>query len=346
MNVFFRLDASDTIGIGHLIRCLTLAKSFLENDVIVVFICVNISHSLAQLIVTEGIILEKIDSFDDELKDAHNVVEVLGKYPKGFIVVDHYELSISWHLVINKEVHKIVVLDDLANRPLFCHLLINSSCFNKSAYQNLVPEFCEQMLGPEFVILKPEYLYFKKSHWQEKIRKVFIFMGGADSKNVTSKIIEAFSHTTFDGISFDIVIGSSNLQKREIEKLVALKNNFTIYQNRPHLADLMQSADIAIGAGGTSAWERICVGLPSAIITLAENQVSLTENLSDMGLVTYLGHYNVVTTQMIRDFLVKEISFGRLKKKFSETKRLCDGLGVERICQSILAMSPNLRRLN
>jgi UDP-2,4-diacetamido-2,4,6-trideoxy-beta-L-altropyranose hydrolase len=346
MITLFRLDASYTIGNGHLVRCMTLAKSLLKQQFTVVFICADISDSLVQLIVSDSIILEKIDSFKDELIDASNVIKVLDKYPQGLMVVDHYKLNITWHQIISRNVHKIIVLDDLANRPLFCHLIINSGCFNKGAYQMLIPDFCEKMLGPEFVILKSEYIYYQKKHCQEQIKKVLIFMGGADSKNVTSKIIEAFSDRTFDAINFDLVIGSSNLRKSEIEKLVAAKTNFTIYQNRPHLADLMQSADIAIGAGGTSVWERICVGLPSSIITLEENQVALTEHLGDMGLVAYMGHYDVVTTHMINQFLVNEISYGKLRKQFKEANRLCDGLGVSRIIQKILAMSPNLKILN
>jgi UDP-2,4-diacetamido-2,4,6-trideoxy-beta-L-altropyranose hydrolase len=343
MTIFFRVDASEKIGNGHLVRCMTLAKSLLNHEFIVVFICSFISDSLAQLIVSEKIILEKIDSFVDDLTDANYVINVLDKYSTGLIVVDHYELNIRWHQIISKFVYKIIVIDDLANRPLFCHLLINSGCFNKDAYQMLLPDCCEQMLGPEYVILKPEYLFYKKKDCQEQIKRVFIFMGGADSKNITSKIIEAFSDSTFDSINFDLVIGSSNSRKCEIEKLVASKTNFSIFQNRPHLADLMQKADIAFGAGGATSWERICVGLPSAVITLSENQVTLIKHLNNLGLVKFLGHFDVVTSHTIHEFMVNEFSSGNLRKQFNVANKLCDGLGVNRIVNFFLKESFKLK---
>ena len=338
MIFFFRVDASASIGNGHLVRCMTLAKSLLDKKATVVFICADLSDSFVHLIDGTGIILEKIGSSSDDVKDANKVEIILSRYPKGVMVVDHYELNISWHKIISERVFKIAVIDDLANRLLFCHLLINSGCFNKEGYKLLVPDFCEQMLGPEYVIIKPEYLKYRKENLTEKIQRVFIFMGGADSKNMTSRIIESFSDSMFNEIHFDIVIGSSNPQKSNIENALSSKANFTSYFSRPHLADLMQKADLAIGGGGITSWERICIGLPSGIITLAKNQVSTTQYLHDKGLVSYIGHYDVVTNQNIQQFLINEISAGTLRKQFIAANKLCDGLGANRVAKKLLTL--------
>jgi UDP-2,4-diacetamido-2,4,6-trideoxy-beta-L-altropyranose hydrolase len=340
MTIFFRLDVSSRIGNGHFVRCLTLAKALMKQQIRIVFICADISDILSQQIVSEGIILEKIETLKDELIDAENVTRVLNNYCKGLIIIDHYELNISWHKIISRSVHKIIVLDDMANRNIFCHLLINSGCFNKEAYKSLIPDSCELILGPEFVILRPEYLYYKKNTFKEQINRVLVFMGGADSKNVTSKIIEAFSDSRFDAIKFDIVVGSNNSKLNHLEKIVETRSNFIIYQNRPHLADLMQQSDFAFGAGGSSAWERICIGLPSAIITLSENQIFLTKKLHNFNLVNYLGHFDQVTVEDIRQFLINEISAGNVRKKYTKANKLCDGLGVDRIVKKILSITP------
>jgi spore coat polysaccharide biosynthesis predicted glycosyltransferase SpsG len=164
-------------------------------------------------------------------------------------------------------------------------------------------------------------------------------MGGADSKNVTPKLIDALSGSEFVKIHFDVVIGVNNLNKTEIDNKVNSLVNFTSYLDRPHLADLMNMADISIGGGGTTSWERICVGLPSFIITLADNQVSVTQHLNDLGLVSYMGHYNVVDSIKVYKFLVDEIATSQLRNSFSSASKLCDGMGVNRVAGKIAMLA-------
>jgi UDP-2,4-diacetamido-2,4,6-trideoxy-beta-L-altropyranose hydrolase len=339
MIIFFRLDASDKIGNGHYVRCMTLAKLLLKQKLRIVFICADVSEIICHQIVSEGIILERTEPFKDELMDAKNVIRVLNNYSKGLIVIDHYELNISWHKNISSYVHKLIVLDDMANRNVFCHLLINSGCFNKNSYKSLIPDFCELFLGSDYVILKPEYQHYKKNRLNKQINRVLIFMGGADTKNVTTKLIYAFSDSKFDAIKFDVVIGTNNSKLIHIEKLIESKNNFMTYHNKPHLADLMHEADFAIGAGGNSVWERICVGLPCAVITLSENQIFLTNKLHNYNLVNYLGHFDQITVEDIRQFLIREISTGDIRKQFANANKLCDGLGADRIVKKILSFT-------
>lgn len=339
MIIFFRLDASDKIGNGHYVRCMTLAKLLLKQKLIIVFICADVSEIICHQIVSEGIILEKTEPFKDELIDAKNVIRVLNNYPKGLIIIDHYKLNISWHENVSSYVHKIIVLDDMANRNFFCHLLVNSGFFNKKVYKSLIPDSCELLLGPDYVILKPEYQQYKKNRLNDQIKRVLIFMGGADTKNVTTKIIEAFVDSKFEAIKFDVVIGTNNSKLRQIEKLIESKSNFTKYHNRPHLADLMYEADFAIGAGGNSVWERICIGLPCAVITLSENQIFLTNKLHNYNLVNYIGHFDQVTVEDIRQFLNREILTGGIRKQFANAIKLCDGLGADRIVKKILSFT-------
>jgi UDP-2,4-diacetamido-2,4,6-trideoxy-beta-L-altropyranose hydrolase len=335
MTIFFRLDEFGKTGNGHLVRCLTLAKEIAKQQSEIVFICAEVSEESASQINLAGFILERISTFEDEINDAQKVTEVLKKYTLGIAIVDHYGLNIEWNKIVFEHVKKLIVIDDLINRPFYCHLLISPNCFHTSAYNLLVPEFCELLLGPEFVFIKPEYIQNKKSSLKNSIDRILIFMGGADSKNVTSKLIVALSENEFNSIHLDIVIGTNNSNKLEIDHLANERGNFTLYFDRPHLADLMNTADLSIGAGGNTAWERVCVGLPSFIITLADNQVPLANYLNNLGFVSYIGNYDIITNILIQNSIRKEIKDGQLRKNFNANKNICDGMGVSRVAKRI-----------
>jgi UDP-N-acetylglucosamine:LPS N-acetylglucosamine transferase len=188
------------------------------------------------------------------------------------------------------------------------------------------------------VFIKPEYLQFKKSSLRNSIDQILIFMGGADSKNVTSKVIEALSENEFKSIHLDIIIGSNNSNKLEIEGIANERGNFTLYFDRPHLADLMNTADLSIGAAGNTAWERVCVGLPSFIITLADNQVPIANYLNKLGFVSYIGHHDLVTTKLIQNSIRGEIKDRQLRNNFIVNKTICDGMGVSRVAKRIFLL--------
>jgi UDP-2,4-diacetamido-2,4,6-trideoxy-beta-L-altropyranose hydrolase len=335
MTIFFRLDESGKTGNGHLVRCLTLAKEIAKKQSKIVFICAEVSEESAKAITIAGFILERISPFDDEINDAQKVSKVLKKYTLGIAIVDHYGLNIGWNRIIFEHVKKLIVIDDLINRPFYCHLLISPNCFQANAYDLLVPGFCELLLGPEFVFIKPEYLQFKKSSLRNSIDQILIFMGGADSKNVSSKVIEALSENEFNSIHLDIVIGSNNSNKLEIEGIANERGNCTVYFDRSHLADLMNTADLSIGAAGNAAWERVCVGLPSFIITLADNQVPLANYLNKLGFVSYIGHHDLVTTKLIQNSIRVEIKDRQLRNNFNVNKTIFDGMGVSRVAKRI-----------
>lgn len=338
MTIFFRVDESNNTGSGHLVRCLTLAKEIAKYQSDIVFICAEVSIESIQKIDLGGFTLVKISDFKGEINDALEVTEVLKKFAPGVVIVDHYQLKMDWTMIISNLAHKLIVIDDLMDRPLHCDLVINPNCFMANAYDMLVPDYCELLIGPKYVMVNPEYLLHKKSITSTSIETILIFMGGSDSKGLTLALVEALSDTAFGSIHLDIVIGSHNLLRSEIEEKVNKRGNFSLYYDRPHLADLMNRADLSFGAGGNSAWERVCVGLPSFIITLSDNQLCLANYLNTMGFATYIGHHDIITTIQIQSALKEEIKYGSLRNNMSINKTICDGMGVKRVAKKISSL--------
>ncbi|MBA4444759.1 UDP-2,4-diacetamido-2,4,6-trideoxy-beta-L-altropyranose hydrolase, partial [Cylindrospermopsis raciborskii CS-506_C] len=122
------------------------------------------------------------------------------------------------------------------------------------------------------------------------------------------------------------------------------RTNF--YENLPHLAQLMAHADLAIGAGGTTTWERLCLGLPSLVISIAENQVPACLALSDVGAIIYLGTANTVKIEDIQNSIsslfhntdtLEKISYG--------CRHYVDGLGAKRLAEYLKPTHQNQLRL-
>ena len=134
--------------------------------------------------------------------------------------------------------------------------------------------------------------------------------GGTDQENVTEKALEALSVPEFSHLDVDVVIGSHNTHRKKIEQLVKTRPLTKLYVQVENIAELMVQADLAICAGGVTTWERLCLGLPSLVITIAENQIPFTEDLNQDGYLVYLGDSKTVDfnglRQAINDTLAQE----------------------------------------
>lgn len=360
MNIFFRVDASSLIGSGHVIRCLTLAKELKKQGHQCKFICRDHKYNLIKKIKKENFKVFKLPNLknlnkkfklDDRTsiyskflginwrEDAKQTIEVLKEEKKiDWLVIDHYGLDLKWEKKLRKFTEKIMVIDDLANRNHDCDLLLDQNLTEnyKSRYKNFLNKNCNLLLGPQYSLLQKQY---RDLHQQATIRtgkpkKILIFFGATDERNITGLIIESFYKLNKKDIFLNVVIGSSNSQKEKIIEKYKSNKNIKFYSDLDSLANLMLDADLAFGACGTSSWERCCLGLPSISITIAENQISIAKELNRRGLTFWLGdHYNV-TKKQVYDFLKIFIN-KNLERMSRECKLVTDGYGALKVAASL-----------
>ena len=108
----------------------------------------------------------------------------------------------------------------------------------------------------------------------------------------------------------------------------------------------MEAADLSVGAGGVSTWERMCVGLPSVIVSIAENQRPACEALADSKLIAYAGHHSAVGAGELSATLRSVLSRPELLVQMSiQDQLLVDGLGVARIVELLYPTPEHLLRL-
>ena len=362
MKIIFRTDASSQIGNGHVIRCLTLAKVLRKQGVDCKFICRDHKNSLIKKIQREDFEVFTLSN-PDEIKliqnnkgknldysswlgaswkqDAKQTIDILKKEKIDWIVIDHYGIDIKWEEKLRPYSKKIMVIDDLSNRVHNCDLLLDQNLIAnyKNRYQNLLPKNCSTLLGPKYALLQNEYkdLHLSAPTRTGSIKHILIYFGGTDLNNLTEIALSSFLKLDKKNLTLDIVINSNNPQKEKIKKLSKKNKNIKIYSELASLAPLILKADIAIGACGATSWERCCLGLPSIVITIADNQKPIARELHKQGLIRWLGHYDTIVNNSIYDEL-KTLINQKLEVWSNECKLITDGYGAEKVA-SILSLN-------
>lgn len=314
MKIAIRVDASEEIGTGHLMRCFCLATELISIAEDIRFISYQIPDYFCNLLNESGYSVVKIDyelysneyqvrgkisdSVNQKL-DSEATLNALSCDEKwDLLIVDHYQLDARWESDLRKVVDKIMVIDDLANRSHDCDVLLDQNFYNnlQTRYVGLVPEHCKCFLGPSYLLLRREFLV-EKSKLRARngsINRVLVFFGGSDPTNETQKVIDAIDLLNASELQFDIVIGAANPRLNNFKSMQFNYENVRFYFQVNNMAELIQKADLAIGAGGSAMWERCYLGIPSIITITAHNQKETTEAVASKHAIFLLGYSDAV----------------------------------------------------
>ena len=160
-------------------------------------------------------------------------------------------------------------------------------------YKNLVPYSCRQFLGPEFALLGPEYTQLHPLlPFRSELSRLLVFFGGVDQDNFTGRSLQVLMDPLFSHLAVDVVLGIQALHSESVAELVSKRPLTTLHSPLPSLAGLIARADLAIGAGGTTTWERACLKLPSLIMPVASNQLDGAQALAEYSCSMLLSHGN------------------------------------------------------
>lgn len=326
MLVVIRTDASALIGTGHVVRCLTLADALRRADCAVLFVCRYLPDHLQQQIEACGHTVQLLaspnalpqssgsDDYNawlgvDQLNDARDTRAAVHSVTNhvDLLIVDHYSLDARWEERLESYVNSIMVIDDLANRRHKCDILLdqNLNAQELSKYSQLVPPGCKLLCGPKYALLREEFI-IARSNLRERsgdLKRVFVFYGGVDPTGETVKSIKALLSLDRSRLRVTVVAGRSNPRLSEIVSLCQTNDRIEHIEHTERMAELMAQADLALGAGGTTTWERCFLGLPTIAVEVAENQRLVLQAPAEIGLVWNLGWHADVTADDIRNKL-------------------------------------------
>ena len=310
--VVIRADASRAIGSGHVMRCLTLAERLRKRGDDVTFVSRELPGNLIAFVEGKGFRVLHLPHHAEDASltgyatwltvpvtvDAEETLAAVSRHI-DLLVVDSYALDIAWERRLRAVAARIFVIADLANRVHDCDALLDQNFYRDAAhrYDGLVPATCDVRIGPRYALLREEFFAARRSLRTRDghLRRVFVFYGGSDLTRETEKAVRALLAVPELRLAADVVVGSSNAHLAEIKALCAGHENLHLHVQAQNMAALMATADLALGAGGTTTWERCFLGLPALVTVIAENQRSIAKDTAAAGLVRYLGTWEEVT---------------------------------------------------
>ncbi|MDP4535900.1 UDP-2,4-diacetamido-2,4,6-trideoxy-beta-L-altropyranose hydrolase [Alkalimonas collagenimarina] len=329
MRILFRVDSSALIGLGHLMRCLTLAEALRDSGYLCHFICRPHAGHSAELVQQRGFeltLLPSLPPYTDhaaestehqhwlgctEQQDATDCQTQLSNASEKFdlLVVDHYALAAEFCSSLRPFCRHILMIDDLANRAHDCDWLLDQNLLpdQQNRYQQLVPAQCSLLLGPQFALLRHEF--YQVHPVTRQAGRLLVFFGGNDPFHLTIKSAIAIAQLTELIPHADIVISAQHPDRSALEALCQTQATMQLHIQSNDMASLMHQAQLMLGAGGTTHWERCICALPALVVTVANNQLATTRYLHELGACSWLGDGDTITQsqleQSICDWLGK-----------------------------------------
>ena len=364
IKITFRTDASLAIGTGHVMRCLALARSARALGAVCRFITRALPGHMGDRILKEGFDMTLLPAPRghtplgppnhahwaevDWVRDAEETRAALDT-PPDWLVMDHYALDARWQHAARPEGTKLMVIDDLADRPHDCDLLLDQNLGRIAAdYDGLVPDRCTRLTGPRYALLRPEFAQARAAALADRAGRGFchllITMGGVDPHDATSQVLRAVQGAPLpESLRITVVMGS---QAPALDQVRALARDMPrpteIAVDVTDMAARMASSDLAIGAAGSTTWERCALGLPTIIVQIADNQAGIARALSTAGTARDPGPLHAPEfAQKLQAALAEAPSrFGMMVERAAE---ICDGDGAVRVVAALCSPAVSFR---
>jgi UDP-2,4-diacetamido-2,4,6-trideoxy-beta-L-altropyranose hydrolase len=360
MRVVFRADASLHIGTGHVMRCLTLAEALRERGANCRFVCRSHPGNLIKKIEQRGFYVVVLpydvnwtgtDATqrehaawlgEDWETDAEQSKVGAGGTAADWLIVDHYALDARWERALAPYYRKLMVIDDLADRPHACDLLLDQT-FGRDAmdYLPLVPVDCHLLCGSQYALLRPEFsglrAYSLQRRAQPALRELLITMGGVDKHNATAQVLQALQSCPLPAYcQITIVMGETAPWVDEVRKQAQdMPMPSRVLVGVSNMAQLMADSDLAIAAAGATSWERCCLGVPTIMLVLAENQCKVAQELEQSGAAKSFKLGQSATTQLT-ELLIRLIEDPTQLLHMSDcAASILDGSGVNAVTQQM-----------
>lgn len=366
MKIAFRADASLLMGSGHVMRCLTLADALKAQGAECHFISREHSGHMPDLIRQRGFAVTVLpaelpqrtnstqaasDLGDESVHalwlgcawqtDAQQTGAILARLQPDWLVVDHYALDQRWETALRSPCQRLLVIDDLADRTHRCDLLLDQNLGRQPQdYAGLVPAQCRVLIGPQYALLRPEFTalrpYSLLRRERPTLKHLLITMGGVDLPNATGQVLQALKVCPLpQDCRISVVMGLQAPWLQQVrEQAQDMPWPTEVLVNITDMAQRMADSDLAIGAAGSTSWERCCLGLPTLVVVLADNQWPSARALHAVQAANLIGGVSEIATQLplAVQALTQDL---RLIQLSAAASAVTDGQGVDRTLRAM-----------
>lgn len=336
MIAFVRADASPALGGGHVMRCLALAGALRAKGCVCVFAVSPETGLAVPALAASGHKVLVLDQPGDP-----TALQAAAPAGCDLLVIDHYGLDAAYEAALLGWARRIAAFDDAPNRLHAADVLIDSN--NKAAemaYRGQAGFSCRLLLGPDYAPLRTEF-----ASWRERAlarraygtapKRILVSFGLTDPTHLTERALMALMNLEADW-AIDIVLGSQAPGRAQVEALAAgMGSGAQIHFDVADMAERMALADLALGAAGSSAWERCALGLPSVAVMAVANQEPVAAVLRRAGAACILPG-DVSADDMAREVSALLANPSALQTMAGVAAALCDGAGAARIADALL----------
>lgn len=331
----FRADASPEIGGGHVQRCLALAGALARCGRRTAFASRPGTSATVPAVAASDHDLLFLDGPEDAEPAA-----MAARWPAGcdLLVVDHYERDAGFETACRPWATNIMTIDDLADRPHDCDILLDQNLGRKPQdYDGLVPQGCARLLGPAYALLRPQFAERRAAALARRgdsapVRRILVGLGTTDPDNVTGIVLEGVRRSGVEA-DIDVVLGPNAPHLRAVRAQARkFPGRATVHAGVGDMAELMAGCDLAIGAGGSTSWERCCLGLPSLVVVTADNQRIIGRELARAGAADLLGRHEDVDAAAVASALANLVENPERRSAMAAAAAaVCDGRGASRV---------------
>ena len=363
MKVAVRVDASRAIGTGHVRRCLALADQLRAIGAEVRFVSRDLGLDVPAPVAAAGFETVRLPAPSqpftpdpniphsawaqvDASTDAAEAGDALADSPPDWVIVDHYAFGAGWHRTVRERLGcRVAAIDDVPDRDFACDLLVdhNFAPDHRVKYAGRLPSGTTLLGGPRFALLGPAFAEAPRYAFKESVRSIGIFMGGVDAADVSSVVVAAIDECGFSG-PVEIVSTAANPNLPALEARVAARTDCRLVTDLPDLAAFLARHDLQVGAAGGATWERCCLGVPTLLLVVADNQRPVAAALAEEDIVATTEPLDAVDPTSIAAALRRLIADPDRRRRLAERSRaLVDGFGARRVAVALGASRLTVR---
>ncbi|MFL5295527.1 MAG: UDP-2,4-diacetamido-2,4,6-trideoxy-beta-L-altropyranose hydrolase [Phenylobacterium sp.] len=334
-SILFVADAGPATGGGHVMRSLTLAGALAAEGAECRFAAGPAAAALLGVFAPEMARLHIASSSPQDLTQA------VARERFDAIVFDHYGLAATDHQAMAKG-RPALAIDDLADRALAADLVLDSGPGRRAQdYDGLVPETARLLLGPPYAPVRPAFAELREAALARRggpIRRVLVSLGLTDVGGITGQVVERL-RPRIGAAALDVVLGADAPSLAALSKIARRDERIALHVESPDMAWLMAQADIAVGAAGSTAWERCVVGLPSVMLVLAQNQRGVAGALAEREAALVVEAAAADFEAQFDRALMRLSTDAELRRRLSASSaEICDGLGAPRVAEVLLTL--------
>lgn len=348
-QIFFRCDANSTIGMGHVMRCLSIADAFTDKGYAPVFLLAD--NSVEKLICDRGfeakVLHADFRQMEEEFPKISDLLKLAGDSGQPILFVDSY-FTAADYLQRLRQLSCVVYIDDVLDYPYPVDVLINYNIFaEETAYKRLynssdvvIPKL---LLGTKYVPLRKQFSDLSRRTAVPEVKNILISTGGADSEHIALQLARYLQkNNILTDVCFHFLVGAMNTDLGRLEEIATQKENIILEKNVTDMASLMLSCDLAVAASGSTLYELCACGVPIINYSFADNQLGIAAKLEELGVSRYVGDYRYSGKESfcksifdsIRELCCNPVQRANMIKKGYST---ADGYGADRVVMKLVS---------